>query len=59
MSKESDFLLGLSFGLLTVIRTYLINKDDAEAIKLIEDEYQTLHAGISRTFYSKDDTHAK
>jgi hypothetical protein len=53
MRRESEFLLGLSFGLLTVLRTHLVVKKDSEAIELIEDEYQTLKNSLDKYFYSK------
>jgi hypothetical protein len=53
MSKESDFLLGIAFGLLTVARTYLINNDHVDGLQLIEDEYQTVKQGINKHYYSE------
>lgn len=51
MSRESDFLLGIAFGLLTQVRQHLIEIGDVDGVKLIEDEYIKLREGIQRTFY--------
>ncbi len=53
MSKESDFLLGIAFGLLTQVRQYLIKNEQIDGMELIEDEYQTLKQGIDKHFYAK------
>ena len=53
MSRESDFLLGLSFGALMKCRQYLIEKDDSVGVQLIEDDYQHIASGIERVFYQK------
>jgi len=52
MSKESDFLLGIAFGLLTQVRQYLIKNEHLDGVEIIEDEYQSLKAGIDKNFYS-------
>lgn len=53
MSKESDFLLGRAFTLLTQVRQYLITTKDSDGVTLIEDEYQDLKRGIDKTFYGE------
>ena len=53
MSKESDFLLGIAFGLLTQVRAHLIRVEDLDGVAVIEDEYQTLKNGIEKQFYAK------
>ena len=54
MSKESDFLLGYAFSLLSRIRSYLILKNDLNGVENIEDDYQTLKSGIEKHFYGKE-----
>jgi len=52
MSMESDFLLGISYGLLMQVRAHLIRKEDIEGMTLIEDEFQSLTENIDKVFYS-------
>lgn len=54
MSKETDFLLGIAFGLLTQARAYMIKNNQVDGLELIEDEYQTLKEGIDKNFYAKN-----
>lgn len=56
MSRETDFLLGLSFGLLNRCRNQFIAAGDTASIELIEDDYQTLKNGIEQTYYGKKPT---
>lgn len=53
MSKETDFLLGRAFSLVTQARQYLINKVDNDGVALIEDEYQELKRGVEKNFYGE------
>lgn len=53
MSRETDFLLGIAFGLLTQARAYMIKNNYVDGLELIEDEYQTLKMGIDKQFYAK------
>lgn len=52
--SQTNFLLGFSFALITTIRTYLINNQDAEGIKLLEDEYQSLKNGVEQLFQGEN-----
>ena len=42
MINNPNFLLGVSFGLLTLIRDHLIRNNDITGIEIIEDQYQKL-----------------
>jgi hypothetical protein len=53
MSKETDFLLGIAFGLLTQARSFMIKHELVEGVELIEDEYQSLRDGINKQYYTK------
>lgn len=53
MSKESEFLLGTAFSLLTQARAYMIKNNHVDGVELIEDEYQELKTAIDKHFYSK------
>lgn len=54
MTKESDFLLGTAFSLMTQIRAYLIRIEDVVGVELLEDEYQQLKSAINIYFYGDD-----
>lgn len=52
MSKESDFLLGAAFAMVTQCRSYFIMHDDKNGVAMIEDEYQRLTAMIDAYYYN-------
>jgi len=54
MSKESDFLLGIAFGLLSQVRQHLVQNGDRDGILLIEDEYLQLKSGIEKHYYGEN-----
>jgi hypothetical protein len=53
MSRESDFLLGTAFSLLTQVRAYMIKNNIVEGVELIENQYQEIVEAIGSNFYSK------
>lgn len=55
MSKESDFLLGIAFSLITQIRAYLIKTQDVDGVQLIEDEYLQLKSAVDKYFLNNGD----
>ncbi len=52
MSKESDFMLGIAFGLLTQVRLYLIQNNDSTGVTILEEEYQSLKKSIDQQYYA-------
>lgn len=59
MSRESDFLLGTAFGLLTQAREFMITHEVLDGVALIEDQYQRLSAGIDNHYYGKENKEIK
>jgi len=53
MSRESDFLLGTAFSLITQVRAYMIKNSNVEGVELIEDEYQQLKLAVDKYFYNE------
>lgn len=54
-SANASFLLGQAFCIIHQMRFYLINKEDVEGVKLIEDAYQTLLNKINQLYYVDKD----
>ena len=53
MSMETDFLLGLAFGLLSRVRQHLVINNDSSGVLIIEDEYQELKKGLDKLYYGE------
>ena len=52
MTKETDYLLGRAFALLTLCRQQMILSEDTSGISMIEDQYLEIEKGIQATYYS-------
>lgn len=59
MIRETSFLLGVSNTLLTMIREYLIKKNDVDGVEIIEDQYQKLMTAVGELQYPKEKADAK
>lgn len=51
MNKETDFLLGRAFALLTLCRHKMIVAEDTDGIAMIEDQYLEIEKGIQANYY--------
>lgn len=51
MNKETDFLLGRAFALLTLCRSRMILADDRDGLQLLEDQYLEIETGIQDNYY--------
>lgn len=52
MINDTNFLLGLSFSLLTQVRDYMIRKQEVEGVELIEEQYQKLNKALEDKYYT-------
>jgi hypothetical protein len=59
MIKETNYLLGVSNALLTMVREHLIKKNDVDGVELIEDQYQRLMTAVGELQYPKEKSDAK
>lgn len=54
MNRETDFLLGIAFALLTQVRDYLAQKEDVNGVLLIEEQYLGLKSAIEQHYYARN-----
>jgi hypothetical protein len=53
MINDVNFLLGMSYCLLTQVRGYLVIKQDVDGVELIEEQYQKLSSALEKLYYSE------